>query len=79
MPFRIARLTLLLAAGTVSNLTGAQETADRIIFPHSFHVEDMGMECTECHAAVTTSTALSHNMLPDMDFCLDCHDCDPAP
>ncbi len=79
MPSRIALLTLLVAAGTASNLTGAQETADRIIFPHSFHIKDVGVECTDCHAAVTTSTALSHNILPDMDFCLDCHDGDTAP
>ncbi len=51
---------------------------DQIIFPHAFHVEDMEVACDDCHSAVTTSTSLSHALMPTMDRCLECHDGDTA-
>ncbi len=49
-----------------------------IIFPHAFHVEDMGVDCAQCHPGVDASVAGSDNLLPEMDICLECHDGDTA-
>jgi c(7)-type cytochrome triheme protein len=70
---------LLIIAGLYLVEATAQEPADRIIFPHVLHVEDMGMECSECHTGVENSQELTHDILPLMDDCLACHDGDTAP
>jgi hypothetical protein len=57
----------------------AQNPADQIIFSHVLHIEDMGMDCTECHEGIENSQSISHNLLPSMDFCQGCHDGDTAP
>ncbi|UCD37503.1 MAG: cytochrome c3 family protein, partial [Fidelibacterota bacterium] len=78
------RYSLLLAAGllTYAGLytvrATAQEPADRIIFPHILHVEEMSMECSECHEGMETSQEVTHALLPVMDACLACHDGDTA-
>lgn len=78
-----SRLRLLAGLGVVAGLylavAIAQEPADRIIFPHVLHVEDMGVECSECHAGIESSQTLTHDVLPLMDDCLACHDGDTAP
>ena len=79
MRYKVILTLLWLVAGAVANLSGVQEETDRIIFPHNFHVEDLEMECIDCHESVARSKVLSHSILPDMDYCLDCHDGDTAP
>lgn len=70
----------LLAYATLQAVpVTTQEPRDRIIFPHVTHVEDMGLECMECHEEASTSDRLTTGLLPDMDQCLACHDGDTAP
>ncbi len=70
---------LLAYAGLQAVLVTAQEPRDRIMFPHVTHVEDMDLECGECHEGLATSTRLTHDLLPVMDQCSACHDGDTAP
>jgi hypothetical protein len=55
----------------------SQET-DQIFFPHDFHIEDMELECSDCHLDVRQSESLKDRLLPDKDVCLSCHDGDTA-
>ncbi|MBL7032784.1 MAG: cytochrome c3 family protein [Candidatus Delongbacteria bacterium] len=59
---------LLLFAGVEMN----------VIFPHGFHVEDVGVACDQCHSGVDDSSTGLDNLLPEMDICLSCHDGDTA-
>ena len=51
---------------------------DRILFQHSFHVEDMELSCEECHTGVADADGLTWSIFPVMDDCLVCHDDDTA-
>lgn len=51
---------------------------DYIMFPHTLHVDEMEIECGECHDGVNMSNSLTTRLLPSKDFCLDCHDGDIA-
>ena len=41
-----------------------------IAFPHTVHVQDMQIDCTFCHRAVTTEAVAS---IPSEGLCLTCH------
>ncbi len=71
-------LVLGTAGVFLAMIVSGQNAADQIIFPHGFHVEDMEIDCAECHTGLEGSTELSHKLLPLMDQCLDCHDGDTA-
>lgn len=51
---------------------------DSILFQHAFHVEDMELACTECHAGVAEADGQTWSIFPAMDVCLQCHDDDTA-
>ncbi len=72
-------VALLAYSGALTAQATESDIADRIIFPHALHVDDMDLECGECHEGLTTSTRLSHDLLPVMDQCSACHDGDTAP
>ncbi|MFQ6675661.1 MAG: cytochrome c3 family protein [Fidelibacterota bacterium] len=55
----------------------AQER-DHIVFPHEPHVEEMELECLQCHEGVEESVSLDVRLLPDEESCLECHDGDVA-
>lgn len=76
---RLLLSCLLVGPGAQVIHAAGEDEVDRIIFPHALHVEDMGMECGDCHEDVETSTRLTHDLLPVMDQCLACHDGDTAP
>jgi hypothetical protein len=42
-----------------------------IAFNHQKHVEDVGMECGDCHLYFDSS---EHSGLPGLTLCLDCHE-----
>jgi hypothetical protein len=75
----ISTFTMLVIGGVILARITAQAPADQIIFPHVLHIEDMGMDCGECHEGIEASQSVSHNLLPSMDFCQGCHDGDTAP
>lgn len=45
-----------------------------ISFNHNLHVEQEGMECTDCHSKVE---ALPSATFPSADVCTDCHEGEP--
>lgn len=76
----LAGLVILVAVGSfvVSawlglplDAFGLNEGPDQpIAFPHTVHVEDLGMDCTFCHRNVTTEAAAS---VPAVGLCMSCH------
>ncbi len=64
----------LLSAGIILiSQTGceAPQVIDQpVAYNHSIHVNDVGMECTECHTGVENRTRAS---LPVLEICEDCH------
>lgn len=75
----ISTFTVLMIGVVILARITAQAPADQIIFPHVLHIEDMGMDCGECHEGIEISRSVSHSLLPSMDFCQGCHDGDTAP
>jgi len=51
-----------------------EQWATTVKFSHKFHQEEVGAECTQCHAAVDTSVSSSDLLLPKQEACSDCHD-----
>ena len=50
---------------------GFDEGPDQpIAFPHTVHVEDMGLDCTFCHRNVTKGEAAT---IPAVGLCMSCH------
>ncbi len=45
-----------------------------IKFSHSKHINDVGVDCADCHTAVTTSDSVTDYLLPTMETCYSCHD-----
>ena len=51
------------------------QEADRILFQHNLHIDDMELNCSDCHAGVTSEDG---KIFPEERFCLECHDGDTA-
>lgn len=49
--------------------------AQPIQFPHSVHVQALGLQCTYCHRDVTQD---AHATLPALELCMGCHKIVPA-
>ena len=68
-------LTFVLSAWldrpVIFGSSGFQEGPDQpIAFPHSTHVQDLGMDCTFCHRNVKKEAAAS---VPATGLCMTCH------
>lgn len=70
-------LTLPVLVLILSPTQGGEEP-DYIVFPHQLHVEEMELDCDQCHEGISSSLSLTTRLLPDKDTCLDCHDGDTA-
>ena len=46
-----------------------------IAFPHTIHVQDLGMDCTFCHREVETSAQAT---IPAVGVCMTCHQAVPG-
>jgi hypothetical protein len=44
--------------------------AQPIAFPHTVHVQDIGLDCTFCHRNVTVGAAAT---IPAVELCITCH------
>ncbi|MBD3291013.1 cytochrome C [candidate division KSB1 bacterium] len=58
-------------------LTRSGEKQDRsavLKFSHQLHVEEAGMECSDCHGMVEESQMATDRNLPEKDVCETCHD-----
>lgn len=49
-------------------LCGCEEEEYQLRFSHYMHVEDIGMECSDCHGEPGVFQSISH------DSCIDCHE-----
>ncbi|MCZ6636164.1 MAG: hypothetical protein O7G87_22430 [bacterium] len=50
-----------------------QNRSKVIIFSHQFHLQDIGLECTDCHVNAPQSERSGDNLLPKEANCSDCH------
>mgnify|MGYP001159614176 CR=1 FL=1 len=69
----LAAAAFILSAwlGLPLNAFGLNEGPDQpIAFPHTVHVQKMGMDCTFCHRNVTKGAAAS---VPAVGLCMTCH------
>jgi hypothetical protein len=64
-------LALIIASLSVMGMVTAPDI--NLNFSHKLHVEDVGVECSTCHAA-ETSTSPTDNLLPPSETCYTCHD-----
>ena len=65
-------LTFVISAWLGRPVVFATEGPDQpIAFPHTTHVEDLGMDCTFCHRNVTEGAAAT---IPSAGLCMTCHD-----
>lgn len=70
-------IVLIIVVGSAALVYGVVVRAPRvvqpIIFNHTVHVNEAGLQCAECHADAETHT---HAGFPAKQICLDCHDID---
>jgi cytochrome c553 len=59
-------LSLLLAAFSIWSPSIEQPIA----FNHRLHIEDVGLECTDCHLYAETGVRAT---IPNIEMCADCH------
>lgn len=48
--------------------------ASHLIYSHSKHVEEMGLECEFCHNNASSSNNAEDILIPEMSKCGECHD-----
>lgn len=49
-----------------------------IDFVHAAHLDEVGLECSDCHAVASSSSVKDYN-IPARDTCLECHDSAEVP
>ncbi len=47
---------------------------DKLTFSHQLHVDENGLDCTDCHESVTESASIETSSTPEMDVCEVCHE-----
>jgi predicted CXXCH cytochrome family protein len=55
--------------------TAQAKPSQPIDFPHSIHVQAVGLQCTFCHREVTTT---ANATLPALQLCMQCHSIIPT-
>ena len=65
-------LTWVISAwiGTPIIFASEEGPEQPIAFPHTTHVQDLGMDCTFCHREVTKSAQAT---IPSVGMCMTCH------
>jgi len=71
-------ISMGLAAAAAAPQQQKETRKKYIKFSHTFHIDDLGVDCVDCHSAVETSAAASDNNLAHKDDCYACHDGDAA-
>jgi hypothetical protein len=66
-------LTLVVVLGSLGLGTDRAAAGGGKAFPHPTHVEQ-GLECTECHGAITSSDHLGQEVFPSTETCRQCHE-----
>jgi len=67
----IVAVILLAVVGGVSMSLIAQSVEQPIPFNHKLHVEEAGMECTDCHLYAVDGVRAT---IPNIDVCGECHE-----
>ena len=68
----VVGLTWIISAwiGTPIIFSSDEGPDQPIAFPHTTHVEDLGLDCTFCHREVTKSAQAT---IPAVGLCMTCH------
>ena len=61
----------VLAAGGVALVTARVRVTQPIAFNHRFHLEDVGLDCTDCHLYAKSGPRAT---IPNLAVCSDCHE-----
>jgi len=70
----IAGAVILAALSFTLTSSTAEKASGRLIFPHKYHVQEVGAECATCHAGIENAADGKGRFLPGMDVCASCHD-----
>ncbi len=62
-------LVVLLVAGAVAMV--GEPVSQPIAYNHRLHLEDVGLECTDCHLYALTGMRAT---IPNLEVCIDCHE-----
>ena len=68
--FVVGAVVLLGVAGVGLSLM-VRTLSQPLAFNHRLHIEDMGMECTDCHLYAETGVRAT---IPNIRVCVDCHE-----
>ncbi|MBM3326087.1 MAG: hypothetical protein FJY65_03750 [Calditrichaeota bacterium] len=74
--YLITSAALIICGLHFYNHLEAKKTTDAgagVIFPHKYHIEEVGVECSLCHKNAQTSDSGLERLLPEMSVCADCH------
>lgn len=66
-----ALITVALVAGGVTLAMLGDGVSQPIAFNHRLHVEDLALECADCHRYVLTGARAT---IPNIEVCADCHE-----
>ena len=85
-------LVLLLVPAPLSSVRGGHvsegDARNPAVFPpqrielpfdHAAHLDEVGMECIDCHGAAADSKKAKDYLIPPREICLDCHDAPEIP
>lgn len=61
---------VVLAGIGVAVSTTPPEVVQPLAFNHALHIDDVGLECTDCHLYVTSG---ERTVVPNIQGCADCH------
>jgi predicted CXXCH cytochrome family protein len=67
----IGVLGVLLAAAGILYSWMPANIQQPLLFSHQLHVEDSGLECTDCHLYAESGERAT---IPNIEVCSDCHD-----
>ena len=65
---------VLYTAALIAFAIPATAGESGLSFDHQLHVEEVELECEDCHAEVGSSTSLHVTLRPGKPVCVDCHD-----
>ncbi|MFQ6612317.1 MAG: cytochrome c3 family protein [Fidelibacterota bacterium] len=68
---------IILTAGLM--LPARDLPQDALLFSHKLHIQDLDLECENCHGTIPASEKVTDLNFPAMETCSECHDSDTAP
>jgi hypothetical protein len=65
----VVAVVVLAGIGVALSMT-PPEVTQPLVFNHSLHIEEVGLECADCHLYVTSG---ERTVVPNIQGCADCH------